>query len=1349
MSNKDWKNNNENEGGYWLSESIKGNQELNLNKKHCVISSVDSINSIDSIKKGENHHIDLKSKEWILPLEKEMTIATSKFWDFDNWKNKLKLTRNLDYRNYENENNWDIDQLKIKRPYYQKYLNEISRGLEPKKNKYIYKFEHNTYYNNKYNSLIPDIKNRHYDFDNKKWKYWNEIYNDKKRKDPESVNQIIELIYLNFYEKNYITLTGKNDNWPLIYGSNLLETSERLNLNLKKPSYLKIWDESKGENINKWNLNWNLNNIEIINETKLNWINIILNWENAAWKKREAESQLKYWRMLLSNKKKKLKEIIKGKDREKIKILLKGDLLLKNIWINIGEWKRRSEKKIYNSRELIKREEKNTKYIGKEKQDRIKNRRLIWQRNVIKYYRESLKLHINDIKGEYIEQKLIKIREECNKWEELLEKRKEVFYSCKKAMVRMNNLDWELKKEIEIKMERLHNWYSKYVSFSWMSRNHYLKMKKIENPDFKEEMKDHSKIIELIVDLRDDLVNWPMPYLLNKRWKEEDKVNQEIQHRAEWNHIRLLKAREAEIEIKIERKDIDKDLIKVESKIINLIKRPENWNELKEEVTWEWLNKKLEKYIKLNTWINMANKWVGLKRDEKKNKKLFEKKVGDWLIKRDNKIYKIVENIKLLEKLIFEQELKEKERQRDLRITGHYKTLTERERRLAFENSKLKKYDLLSEEGLTPAKTGMFELFGSVGIQKFSKRMAIKKLEYNVDKFGPSKKWIETPRTIRKLEVEIEKEKEKVLEDKMVRGQVLKVTPGLIKDSKDWSEWEKSEEKEQSKIIEEIVERGEKGDNLPIDLINSVIKNYGKKEGEKKKIKVETRNWKITGMFFDSTWLWWSNLKKMNMDKNWWWSRVETKKMKKTSNKGILNSLLDFKNEIKKEGNHKLAEYYRHEEQDYLNSEEYKSTNANPYKPFSYYKKKIDPKLKNRKTLIDLKENREKFRKINLRLIKKLVITTNDYLKYKRERIEKWKESKSILTTRYKNLDLYKKKLRIITLAYKGQYKKLKGRKKRSWTVSSNFHIFDIYKWRVGQNENQKWIIKNKYNKWFSKQNWTEWSYNNKFIKTNKYIKTTEIYKSLDQISKINKRDKVKIWEIEERSFKEIKWSFECKNRIEKVQNLKLKEVADKSYLWANVDGKDEEDGKDKWKKSLLFNYREAKGENGPDLKRLERLWIQRLINIRVEKEFHFKKIIKWMENENNSFWILISPEIYNLNGINCSKWKKEEIIKIRKAWKNYIQYSEEEEVIQEHRLTRSIPSNYNKELKLVKTRPIKNFPNLKEDQGLTRKWIMNPRFEHYGVHDKTIEEKTWLKWLKERPRMNKMNSKNEHTIEK
>tara|TARA_R110002050_G_scaffold120133_1_gene238056 strand:+ start:3992 stop:4099 length:108 start_codon:yes stop_codon:yes gene_type:complete len=35
--------------------------------------------------------------------------------------------------------------------------------------------------------------------------------------------------------------------------------------------------------------------------------------------------------MLLSNKKKKLKEIIKGKDREKIKILLKGDLLLKNI----------------------------------------------------------------------------------------------------------------------------------------------------------------------------------------------------------------------------------------------------------------------------------------------------------------------------------------------------------------------------------------------------------------------------------------------------------------------------------------------------------------------------------------------------------------------------------------------------------------------------------------------------------------------------------------------------------------------------------------------------------------------------------------------------------------------------------------------------------------------------------------------------------------------------------------------------------------------------------------------------------------------------------------------------------
>jgi|TARA_R110002050_G_scaffold120133_1_gene238057 hypothetical protein len=40
-----------------------------------------------------------------------------------------------------------------------------------------------------------------------------------------------------------------------------------------------------------------------------------------------------------------------------------------------------------------------------------------------------------------------------------------------------------------------------------MSRNHYLKMKKIENPDFKEEMKDHSKIIELIVDLRDDLVN--------------------------------------------------------------------------------------------------------------------------------------------------------------------------------------------------------------------------------------------------------------------------------------------------------------------------------------------------------------------------------------------------------------------------------------------------------------------------------------------------------------------------------------------------------------------------------------------------------------------------------------------------------------------------------------------------------------------------------------------------------------------------------------------------------------------------------------------------------------------------
>tara|TARA_R110002050_G_scaffold120133_1_gene238058 strand:+ start:4718 stop:4834 length:117 start_codon:yes stop_codon:yes gene_type:complete len=38
----------------------------------------------------------------------------------------------------------------------------------------------------------------------------------------------------------------------------------------------------------------------------------------------------------------------------------------------------------------------------------------------------------------------------------------------------------------------------------------------------------------------------------------------------------LLKAREAEIEIKIERKDIDKDLIKVESKIINLIKRPED-----------------------------------------------------------------------------------------------------------------------------------------------------------------------------------------------------------------------------------------------------------------------------------------------------------------------------------------------------------------------------------------------------------------------------------------------------------------------------------------------------------------------------------------------------------------------------------------------------------------------------------------------------------------------------------------------------------------------------------------------------------------------------------------------------
>jgi hypothetical protein len=35
--------------------------------------------------------------------------------------------------------------------------------------------------------------------------------------------------------------------------------------------------------------------------------------------------------MLLSNKKKKLKEIIKGKDREKIKILIKGDLLLKNI----------------------------------------------------------------------------------------------------------------------------------------------------------------------------------------------------------------------------------------------------------------------------------------------------------------------------------------------------------------------------------------------------------------------------------------------------------------------------------------------------------------------------------------------------------------------------------------------------------------------------------------------------------------------------------------------------------------------------------------------------------------------------------------------------------------------------------------------------------------------------------------------------------------------------------------------------------------------------------------------------------------------------------------------------------